>query len=77
MKARACYASRKKANNAMAAAMMEQVLREIEEIESELEERRKSPPPGYLWKNIRKRQAAGKRPRRPGEKGYPKTLDFD
>jgi hypothetical protein len=77
MKARACYASRKKANNAMAAAMMEQVLREIEEIESELEERRKSPPPGYLWKNIRKRRAAGKRPRRPGEKGYPKTLDFD
>jgi len=77
MKARACYASKKKANNAMAAAMMEQVLREIEEIESELEERTKSPPPGNLWKNIRKRREAGKRPKKPGEKGYPKTLDFD
>ncbi len=40
------------------------------------EARRKFPPPGNLWKNIRKRQAAGKRPRKPGEKGYPKALDF-
>jgi hypothetical protein len=77
MKARACYASKKKANNAMAAAMMEQVLQEIEEIESELEGQRKFPPPGYLWKNIHKRRAAGKRRLRAGEKGYPKTLDFD
>jgi hypothetical protein len=30
-----------------------------------------------LWANIRKRRAAGKRPHRPGEKGYPKTLDID
>ena len=36
MKARACYASKKKANNAMAAAMMEGILQELEEIEDEL-----------------------------------------
>jgi hypothetical protein len=30
-----------------------------------------------LWANIRKRRAAGKRHRRPGEKNYPKTLDID
>jgi hypothetical protein len=33
MKARACYASKKKANNAMAAAMMERILRELENLE--------------------------------------------
>jgi hypothetical protein len=77
MKARACYASKKKANNAMAAAMMEGILQEIEEIEDELEERRKGPPPGTLWKNIRKRREAGKRSKKPGEKGYPKTLGID
>ena len=84
MKARACYASKKKANNAMAAAMIEGILQELEEIEEELEEieeeleeRRKGPPPGTLWKNIRKRREAGKRPKKPGEKGYPKTLDID
>lgn len=82
MKARACYASKKKANNAMAAAMMEsespdldQLLEEISEVEDLLEGRK--PPPGYLWKNIRNRRKAGKRRLRPGEKGYPKTLDFD
>ena len=30
-----------------------------------------------LWANIRARRAAGKRPRHPGEKGYPETLDLD
>lgn len=30
-----------------------------------------------LWCNIHKRRVAGKRPKRPGEKGYPKTLDID
>lgn len=29
-----------------------------------------------LWDAIRKRREAGKRPKRPGEKGYPKTLDI-
>ena len=29
-----------------------------------------------LWYNIHKRRKAGKRPKRPGEKGYPKTLDI-
>lgn len=29
-----------------------------------------------LWANIRSRRKAGKKPRRPGEKGYPKTLDI-
>lgn len=83
MKARACYASRKKANNAMAAAMMEgaegasldQLLEEIAEVEALLEGRK--PPPGTLWKNIRNRRKAGKRRLKPGEKGYPKTLDID
>ena len=83
MKARACYASKKKANNAMAAAMMEgtegasldQLLEEIAEVEALLEGRK--PPPGTLWNNIRNRRKAGKRRLRPGEKGYPKTLDFD
>lgn len=30
-----------------------------------------------LWANIHARRKAGKRPKRPGEKGYPKTLDID
>ena len=83
MKARACYASKKKANNAMAAAMMEgeedvsldRLLEEIAEVEALLEGRK--PPPGTLWKNIRNRRKAGKRRLKPGEKGYPKTLDID
>jgi hypothetical protein len=29
-----------------------------------------------LWANIHARRKAGKRPKRPGEKGYPKTLDI-
>ena len=29
-----------------------------------------------LWANIHSRKVAGKRPKRPGEKGYPKTLDI-
>jgi len=30
-----------------------------------------------LWANIHARRKAGKRPKRRGEKGYPKTLDVD
>jgi hypothetical protein len=30
-----------------------------------------------LWANIHARRKAGKRPKRPGEKGYPKSLDVD
>jgi hypothetical protein len=30
-----------------------------------------------LWDNIWSRRRAGKRPKRPGEKGYPKTLGID
>jgi hypothetical protein len=30
-----------------------------------------------LWKNIRDRRKKGLRPKRPGEKGYPKTLDIE
>ena len=30
-----------------------------------------------LWANIHARRKAGKRPKRPGEKGYPKTLDIE
>jgi hypothetical protein len=29
-----------------------------------------------LWANIHARRKAGKRPKKPGEKGYPKTLDI-
>ena len=40
-----------------------------------LAEKKKKKRPG-LWANIHKRRAQGKRPHRPGEKGYPKTLDI-
>ena len=30
-----------------------------------------------LWENIHARRKVGKRPKRPGEKGYPKTLDIE
>lgn len=30
-----------------------------------------------LWKNIHKKRKRGERPARPGEKGYPKTLDIE
>ena len=30
-----------------------------------------------LWDNIRKKRARGERPARPGEKGYPKTLNIE
>jgi len=30
-----------------------------------------------LWANIHARRKAGKRPKRPGEKGYPKTLNIE
>lgn len=32
---------------------------------------------GGLWANIHARRKAGKRPKRPGEKGYPKTLKIE
>lgn len=50
---------------------------EIEMIERLLEARRRKPPRGNLWANIRNRRKAGKRRLRPGDKGYPKTLDVD
>lgn len=30
-----------------------------------------------LWANIHARRKAGKRPKRPGEEGYPKTLNIE
>ena len=58
--------------------LLRQIIREELIKEIELHERKKgAPPPGNLWNNIRKRRAAGKRPKRPGEAGYPKTLDID
>lgn len=45
-------------------------------IPSEMSEARKKKQKG-LWANIHARRKAGKRPKRPGEKGYPKTLDID
>ena len=41
-----------------------------------LEERKKKRKKG-LWDNIRARRKAGKRRLRPGEKGYPKTLNIE
>ena len=32
---------------------------------------------GGLWDNIHKRRKAGKAPKKPGQKGYPKTLDIE
>ena len=32
---------------------------------------------GGLWDNIRKARAAGKPKKKPGDKGYPKTLDIE
>lgn len=32
---------------------------------------------GGLWANIHKRRKEGKPPKKPGEKGYPKTLDVE
>lgn len=57
--------------------LSEWIIRQIIREETLLEKGGRKPPPGYLWKNIRNRRKAGKRRLRPGEKGYPKTLDFD
>ena len=43
----------------------------------DLEEGKKKKGGKGLWHNIHKRRKAGKRPLRPGEKGYPKTLDIN
>lgn len=55
------------------------LLREF--IEEELFERRKRKKKRKkkrgLWANIHARRKAGKRPKRPGEEGYPETLDID
>ena len=59
------------------------LLREF--IEEELFERRKKKKKKKkkrkkkrgLWANIHARRKAGKRPKRPGEEGYPETLDID
>lgn len=42
-----------------------------DEDETQLEEKK------GLWDNIWARRRAGKRPKRPGEKGYPETLDIE
>jgi hypothetical protein len=46
------------------------------ENEHELEEAKKKKPKG-LWHNIRARRAAGKPRLKPGQKGYPKTLNIE
>ena len=38
--------------------------------------KRKKKPKGGLWANIRARRKAGKPRLKPGQKGYPKTLDI-
>lgn len=59
--------------------MTESRIRQIirEELIAHLDERKRGDEKPGLWANIRARQAAGKRPHRPGEPGYPKTLDID
>jgi hypothetical protein len=52
---------------------LRQLIREF--ISSEINERKKKKR--GLWANIHARRKAGKRPKRPGEKGYPETLDID
>ena len=45
-----------------------------------LEERKKKKKSGEkkgMWDRFRERRKAGKRRLRPGEKGYPKTLDIE
>lgn len=44
--------------------------------EEDLEEDQKKKPKG-LWHNIRARRAAGKPRLKPGQKGYPKTLNIE
>jgi len=58
---------------------LRRIIREelLNEIEPELEELTNPSPSESLWSNVHKRRAAGKRPKRPGQKGYPKTLDVD
>jgi len=60
-------------------ARLRQIIREeiFSDIESELEELPNPSPSEGLWSNIRKRRLSGKSPKRPGEKGYPKTLNID
>ena len=48
-----------------------------EEGSSPVVEARKRKKKRGLWANIHARRKAGKRPKRPGEKGYPKTLDIE
>lgn len=47
------------------------------EILEERKKKRKKKAKRGLWDNIWARRRAGKRPKRPGEKGYPKTLDIE
>ena len=58
---------------------LRRIIREelLNEIEPELEELKNPSPSESLWSNVHKRRAAGKQPKRPGQKGYPKTLDVD
>jgi hypothetical protein len=46
------------------------------EILEERKKKRKKKKRG-LWDNIWARRRAGKRPKRPGEEGYPKTLNIE
>ena len=43
----------------------------------DIEEGKKKKGGKGLWHNIHARRKAGKRPKRPGQKGYPKTLDIE
>ena len=47
--------------------------KDVKEIKKSLEEAKK---PG-LWANIRAKRKRGEKPAKPGEKGYPKTLDIE
>jgi len=50
----------------------------IKETLSEItEERKLTEKAEGLWHNISQRKKAGKRPKQPGEEGYPETLDIE
>lgn len=52
------------------------ILEVLEILEERKKKKKKKKKKKGLWDNIRARRKAGKRKLRPGEEGYPKTLDI-
>ena len=68
--------SAEKANRSVAgyAKAHNRLEKSVKEEVEELEEKKNLPG---LWANIRAKRARGERPAKPGEKGYPKTLNIE